>query len=133
MSIVFDVHDDRLIIDLTNTSAHLEFSLRSDGQPLCDILTPGLPPHVIKTTEKSVTVSDGWLYCEGAEGRYVPLVPVGEQGSLSDGINIVHSTRQSDSGSGGDRAAGVAERHRVYDETRGRRESPQSNRLRLAW
>ena len=134
MSIVFDVHDDRLIIDLTNTSAHFEFPLRPDGQPLCDILAPGLPPHVIKTTEKSVAVSDGWLYCAGKDGRYVPLVPTGDQGSLGDRISIVRSTPQTDSGR--DRAgAGVAPgvEERAYDETRETPEIPRANRRRLAW
>lgn len=84
MSIRLKVHDDRLVLDLDRTSAHIELPLRQDDEPLVTDFSPGLPVHVEQDTNAKVFLYDGWLFV-GTK----PLMPIGPEGSLGDGITIV--------------------------------------------
>lgn len=97
MSIVFNVKEDRLIIDFHSANGHLELPFRHDREPLCNILRPGIPPRITQETSRPVVLNDGWLFATGPDGRCFPLVPTGSEGSLGDGITVARSVPQTDS------------------------------------
>jgi len=91
MSVRVKVHDDRIILDLERTSAHIEFPLyRGSGDPLITDFSPGLPVHVEQDTNAKVVLFDGWLIVDRT-----PLMPIGSQGSLGDGVTIARSRTDS--------------------------------------
>lgn len=92
MSIQVTVHDDRLQIEARATSLSLEIPLeRQDAaDPLC-VLAPGLPPHLESRAGDDVHLYQGWVVHRG-----VPLLHLGEQGSLGNGIKMVPSSTAKD-------------------------------------
>ena len=91
MSIRLKVLNDRLVLDLDCALAHIELPLsRRSDEPLITEFVPGLPVHVEQDTTAKVVLCDGWLIVGGT-----PLIPIGSQGSLGEGITI--SRRRTDS------------------------------------
>ena len=106
MSIRLKVYDDRVVLVLDRTSACMELPIRH-GEPLFSDFVPGLPVHVEQDTTARVIVYKGWLIV-----GMTPLMPIGPQGSLGDGIRIVKHCTDSEAADDGvfpeePRAAGV--------------------------
>ena len=109
MSIRLKVHDDRVVLDLDRASAHIELPFtRRPGDPLVSDFVPGFPVHVEQDTTAKVILYDGWLIVGST-----PLMPIGPQGSLGDGITIVRHCTDSQAVDGGvfPEEPGVADVH----------------------
>ena len=92
MSIRLKVLDDRLILDLKHASAHIEIPLyHGNVEPLFIDFLPGIPVHIEQDTTSQVMLYDQWLIVDE-----IPLMPIGPQGSLGDGITVI-AKRYNDS------------------------------------